>query len=356
MAKVTFQHKHSDFYEDVKKAVDNYFREANIKSTGNFQLYLKLIILSLAAVGLYVFLVFFNANVYAGLLASGLLGFTLACIGFNVMHDACHGSYSDKKWVNELLGLSLNAMGGNAFIWKQKHNIIHHTYTNIDGVDDDIAKMPFIRQCASQKHLGMHRYQHFYSVLLYSLASVLWVFVFDFLKYFSSKVQNTSFAKMSTKEHIIFWVSKVFYIGVYIALPVYMLGWPAWLAGFFTLHAVMGITLAMVFQLAHVVEVTHFEDAKDHDLKVPNEWAVHQVITTADFATGNKVVSWFLGGLNFQVEHHLFPRISHVHYPQVSRILKEYCEKYKVPYHQFPSVGSALASHFRFMKYLGQAA
>lgn len=355
MAKVSFQHRNTAFYDELKKSVETYFREQKIKSTGNFQLYIKLIVLLIAATGLYVFLVFFNTNIWAGLLGSGLLGFTLACIGFNVMHDACHGSYSSKKWVNELLGLSLNVMGGNAYIWKQKHNIIHHTYTNIDGIDDDIAKMPFIRQAPSQSRLFMHKYQHFYSVILYCLASVMWVFMFDFIKYFKSGVQKISFKKMDLKEHVIFWVSKVFYFVVYIAIPVYVVGWAYWLAGFITLHAVMGLTLAMVFQLAHVVEITDFEDGKTDDLKIENEWAIHQVLTTADFATDNKVVSWFLGGLNFQVEHHLFPKVSHVHYPGISKILKEHCEKYKIRYNTFPTMTEAVVSHFRFMKQLGQA-
>jgi len=355
MAKVSFQHRNTTFYDDLKVAVDGYFKERKIKSTGNYRLYTKLFVLITATVALYVFLVFFNTGVVMGLLGSGLLGFTLACIGFNVMHDACHGSYSDKKWINETLGLSLNVMGGNAFIWKQKHNIIHHTYTNIDGIDDDIAKMPFIRQCPTQSRLGMHRYQHFYSIFLYSLSSIMWVFMFDFLKYFKGKVQSTTIAKMDSKEHIIFWVSKLFYLVVYITLPIYMVGWQYWLVGFLTLHAVMGITLAMVFQLAHVVEITHFEEAKNENLKVENEWAVHQVITTANFATENKVVSWFLGGLNFQVEHHLFPKVSHVHYPQISKILKAHCEKYQIRYNNFSTMTEAIVSHFRFMKQLGRA-
>ena len=355
MAKVSFQHRNTSFYDDLKKSVEGYFREQKLQSTGNMQLYFKLLVLATAAIGLYVFLVFFNTSIAAGIFGSALMGFTLACIGFNVMHDACHGSYSNKKWVNETLGLSLNAMGGNAYIWKQKHNIIHHTYTNIDGIDDDIAKMPFIRQCPSQSRLGMHKYQHFYSVFLYSLASVMWVFMFDFIKYFKSGVQKMSFKKMDLKEHLIFWISKIFYFVVYIIIPVYMLGWTYWLVGFLTLHAVMGLTLAMVFQLAHVVEITDFEDGKTEHLKIENEWAVHQVLTTANFATDNKIVSWFLGGLNFQVEHHLFPRISHVHYPQISKILREHCQKYNVRYNSFPTMTQAVISHFRFMKQLGQA-
>jgi linoleoyl-CoA desaturase len=355
MAKVSFQHRNTTFYDDLKVAVDGYFKETKIKSTGNYRLYTKLLVLITATIALYVLLVFFNTGILLGILGSGLLGFTLACIGFNVMHDACHGSYSDKKWINETLGLSLNVMGGNAFIWKQKHNIIHHTYTNIDGIDDDIAKMPFIRQCPTQSRLGMHRYQHFYSIFLYSLSSIMWVFMFDFLKYFKGKVQSTTLPKMDSKEHIIFWVSKLFYLIVYITLPIYMVGWQYWLVGFLTLHAVMGITLAMVFQLAHVVEITHFEEAKNENLKVENEWAIHQVITTANFATENKVVSWFLGGLNFQVEHHLFPKVSHVHYPQISKILKAHCEKYQVRYNNFSTMTDAIVSHFRFMKQLGKA-
>ena len=355
MGKVTFNNQDSTFYNEVKLKVENYFKENNIQSTGNFKLYSKALILIPTAVGIYLSLLFMDLLPSIALCLSALLGFTLASIGFNIMHDACHGSYSSKKWINNVMGLSLNCLGGNAFIWKMKHNEIHHTFTNVDGIDDDIAKLPIIRQCESQKHMKLHKYQHFYSVLVYALSSFLWVFLMDFVKYFSKKVYTTPIRSIDNKEHFIFWISKVLYAVFYIAIPIYFVGTLPWFCGFMVMHAAKGLTLAIVFQLAHVVEQTHFVDATVSNQKIDHEWAIHQVKTTANFATKNKIVSWFVGGLNYQIEHHLFPRVSHVHYPAIASLVEDSCKKQGVEYVNYPTMTSAIVSHFRFMKYLGKA-
>ena len=354
MAKVTFNSRSSAFYNDLKKGIDKYFAEKGLKRTGNWKLYIKTIALGAAAIFLYVVLLKFNFPLFTGILLSGTLGFVLASIGFNVMHDACHGSYSEKKWLNNALGLSLNALGGNAFIWKFKHNIIHHTYTNVDGVDDDIAKSPIMRQCSTQKWVPAHRFQHFYVMLVYAISSFAWVFIMDFTKYFSKKVFTTPLQKMDRNEHFVFWLSKVLYMIFYIAIPVYFAGWAAWAVGFAAMHVVMGLTLALVFQLAHVVEHTEFELAGIEPKQIENEWAIHQVKSTANFAPKNLIISWFVGGLNYQVEHHLFPRVSHVHYPGISKIVEDTCERHNLPYNVYPSMSGAVVSHFRMMKALGK--
>jgi linoleoyl-CoA desaturase len=269
------------------------------------------------------------------------------------MHDACHGSYSSKKWVNDIFGLSLNALGGNAFIWKFKHNIIHHTYTNVDGIDDDIAKSPVLRHCPSQKWVPMLKYQFLYMFLLYSLSSILWVFLTDFVKYFSRKIIVTDM-KISVKEHIIFWASKLLYFVFYIIIPIALIGWQHWLVGYLIMNVTIGLTLSLVFQLAHVVEKTSFEVATEKPRVIESEWAVHEMMTTADFAPKNKMISWFVGGLNFQVVHHLFPRVSHIHYPALSKILQKECAKFNVPYHYYPTMTQAVVSHVRIMKQLGK--
>jgi linoleoyl-CoA desaturase len=354
MAKVTFNNKNNAFYSVLKSEVDKYFQQKKIKKTGNWKLYIKSGILIPSAIGLYLSLLLFPMPALLAVALCAILGFVLASVGFNVMHDACHGSFSSKKWVNETFGHTLNALGGNAFIWKFKHNIIHHTYTNVDGVDDDIAKSPLMRQCTTQKWMPAHRFQHIYVVLVYAISSFAWVFMMDFNKYFSRRIVSTPLQKMSTKEHVIFWLSKALYIFFYILVPVYFVGWGPWAIGFAVMHVALGFTLAIVFQLAHVVEHVEFEIAAADPKVIENEWAVHQVKTTANFAPRNKIVSWFVGGLNFQVEHHLFPRVSHVHYPALSRIVKSTCEKFNVPYHEFPTMISAVASHFRMMKFLGK--
>src|SRR6478735_4930164 len=219
--KITFNNKNSVFYTALKANVDQYFSENKVRKTGNWELYSKSLILIPGAIILYISLLTFSFPPIVAILLCALMGFVLASIGFNVMHDACHGSYSSKKWVNELMGLSLNALGGNAFIWKFKHNIIHHTYTNVDGVDDDIAKSPLMRQCNTQKWVPAHRFQHIYVVLVYAISSFAWVFMMDFTKYFKQKICSTPLQKMSVKEHFIFWLSKALYIFFYILVPVY---------------------------------------------------------------------------------------------------------------------------------------
>jgi linoleoyl-CoA desaturase len=176
----------------------------------------------------------------------------------------------------------------------------------------------------------------------------------DFNKYFKGKVYTTTLQKMDVKEHIIFWVSKLLYIIFYVAIPVWAVGVSAWAAGFAVMHLFMGFTLAIVFQLAHVVEETEFEAVGSEPVQIENEWAVHQVKTTADFAPDNKLISWFVGGLNFQVEHHLFPRISHVHYPALRKIVQQKCAEHNLTYHCNPTMSGAVASHFRMMKELGK--
>jgi linoleoyl-CoA desaturase len=207
--------------------------------------------------------------------------------------------------------------------------------------------------CESQERLKIHRYQHIYSVVLYAISTIAWVFFQDFQKYFNRKVINTPMKHFGTKEHFVFWISKILYVFVYVVVPIYFAGVLPWAIGFSVMHIVEGFTLAMVFQLAHVVEDTHFVDANHEAQKIEDEWAVHQVRTTADFATGNKIISWFAGGLNFQIEHHLFPKISHIHYPVISKFVRECCAQYNITYIHYPTLAAAAASHFRFLKFLG---
>jgi linoleoyl-CoA desaturase len=364
MTRISFSNKPNSFYTSLKASVDQYFRTTALRKTGNWRLYAKTGVLIPVAITLYISLLCFfrqpaaDASVLltiTGLLMSTILGFVLASIGFNVMHDACHGSYSSREWVNGLMGLSLNALGGNAFIWKFKHNIIHHTYTNVDGIDDDIAKSPIMRHCPTQKWMPAHRFQHIYMILAYALSSFLWVLALDFIKYFSRKIVNTPLQKMDAREHFIFWLSKVLYIAFYIAIPVYVTGWHNWALGFICMHLALGLTLAIVFQLAHVVEGTEFVHIHTGETrKLEEEWAIHQVKTTANFAPRNKIISWFVGGLNFQVEHHLFPRISHIHYPAINVIVKDTCREYGIEYHEFPTMRQAIRSHFQVMRELGK--
>lgn len=356
MLKFNFQRNQTTFFKELKEKIDHYFAESNLDPAGNGRLYLKGAIQLLAAALLYTILVFFTPVFWIAIPLCILFGLSLGIIGFNVMHEGGHNSFSRHPWINKASAYSLNMLGGITYFWKIKHNVNHHTFTNIDGMDSDIDAKPFMRMHAEQPRLWFHRFQHIYWVALYGISYIAWVFYEDFQKYFSGRHSaNSTPKKLDLKEHFIFWLTKLLYVGVYIIVPVIMVGWLPALIGFFIVTFVTGLSISVVFQLAHVVEDTQFHSPGDQGGASKQEWAIHQLQSTANFATGSRILHWLLGGLNFQIEHHLFPRISHVHYPQVSRLVKEACRKSNVTYIEYRSMFQALASHLMHLKRLGRA-
>ncbi len=355
MANITFKTQYSEFAVALREETQNYFKSNNISKTGNWKLYSKTAILFSIAVSCYGLLVFANLHWAINLLLCALLGIDMAAIGFNVMHDGAHGSYSKKQWVNDLMAYSLNLMGGSSFLWKMKHNVIHHNLTNIEGHDDDIDIRPLIRTNENQPKKWVHKYQHYYFIFLYSLTSVWWVYVRDFMKYFSGKIAGQPLKNMTVGEHFIFWISKLIYFFLFLAVPIYFVGLGPTMVGYFTMLAIQGIILAVVFQLAHVVEDTTFPMPDEATNKIENTVLMHQMETTANFCTKNKFMHWYTGGLNFQIEHHLFPKISHVHYDQLSKIVQDLCKKYNINYKEYPTFFKAVKSHVMHLKMVGRA-
>lgn len=342
------------FHAELKRRVNTYFEEKGISPTGNFLLYLKGGLFGLAFVSTYLWLVFFTPGIWLGIAGSLVLGGLIAAIGFNVMHDGAHGSFSKHKPVNLLAAFSLNILGGSSFMWNVKHNIIHHAYTNVDGVDDDIDIQPWMRMSSTQKKYMLHKYQHRYFWFLYALLYILWIFVLDYQKYFKQKIGTMPLKRMHVTDHLVFWVFKALHLVLFVVLPIILVGFVPWLVGFLIATLFAGFVLSIVFQLAHTVEHTHFPMPDVADNRLSDEWAIHQLKTTANFATRNKLVSFLVGGLNFQVEHHLFPKISHVHYPAISRIIRDTCREFNVPYIEYPRMRHALASHVSYLRQMGR--
>jgi len=355
MSKVKFNNSNNPFFKALKEKVDNYFVQNKLKSSGNKKLYFKAIILCASALTIYLALVFLTLPAWIAIALCILLGMNMALIGFNVMHDGAHASFSSNKWVNKVCGYSLNAMGGSTHFWKVTHNINHHTYTNIEGMDGDIELEPFMRLHETQSKYWFHRFQHFYWVFLYGFSYLAWILVNDFKRYFTGNIGiDGNSKKLNKKEHFIFWATKLSYFAFYLVLPMLLVGIVKAIIGFAIVTFICGLVISIVFQLAHIVEKTQFPKPNLTSNKIEEEWAVHQLHTTANFATKNKVVSWLLGGLNFQVEHHLFPRISHIHYPHLNELIKETCLEFKVAYTEYKSIFKALYSHLVHLKRLGR--
>src|SRR6476660_3293533 len=350
-----FSGTHHSLHAELKAKINEYFVQVGRSSTGNYQLFIKAVVLTLAFIAIYIHLVFLTPAVIWQVFESILLGGIVAAIGFNVMHDGGHGSFSKYKWVNNVAAFSLNLLGGSSFMWNVKHNVIHHAYTNIDGVDDDIDIQPWMRMSSTQPKLKMHKYQHFYFWFLYSMLYILWVFVLDYQKYFKRKIGHMPLKKMSAWDHIIFWGFKALYLFLFFLIPFYTVGVLPTIIGFLIFSVVAGFILSIVFQLAHTVEHTHFPVPHDESGKLDDEWAIHQLKTTANFAPKNKLISWLVGGLNYQIEHHLFPKISHVHYPAIRKIIKQACSEFNVPYTEYKKMSHAVISHVLFLKQMGRA-
>jgi linoleoyl-CoA desaturase len=284
------------------------------------------------------------------------MGFAGAGIGMSVMHDANHGAYSRKKNVNEWLGYSLNLMGGMVFNWKLQHNVLHHTYTNIHGMDDDIENKLVLRFSPHAEPKKFHRLQFIYVFFFYSILTLYWVVAKDIEQYF--KYRKNGVNRYSKRENRKYFVSmillKVTYIIYLVILPLWMQNYSAGLilGGFILMHLIKGLILGIVFQLAHSVEEAGFPLPNDVNV-IENEWAIHQMNTTVNFARNNKLLSWYVGGLNYQVEHHLFPNICHVHYPPISKIVEQTAKEFDVPYLCKENLKEAVSSHVRMLKRFG---
>ncbi len=282
------------------------------------------------------------------------MGLALACVGFSIQHDGGHGAYSNRPWISKLAAFALDAIGGSSYMWHHKHNVLHHTYPNIEQVDDDISQSPWLRLSTTDAYYPAHRYQHVYSWLLYALVTPKWIFVDDYRRIFTQRAgarrvpppRGWALAKL-------FLGKAVAYSWMFVT-PLVVFG-PSWgMLGIYGLiFWVWGLSLATTFQLAHCNDVAEFGVWPRKGESIPLGWAEQQLATTVNFSQGNRVLTWLLGGLNYQIEHHLFPKVCHLHYPAISSIVAEVCAERGVPYRVQPSMLDALRSHIAHLKRVG---
>lgn len=293
---------------------------------------------------------------WVALVLCAIMGMGMAGIGLSVMHDAIHGSYSNKRWINKLLGYSLNLVGGNALNWRIQHNIKHHTYTNIDDHDEDIAPKAMIRFSPNSDKKPAHKYQYIYAWFIYCLGSFFWVTFKDFIKFFTYKKEGLieKHAGSFWEEFAILLTSKIIYYGYIVALPIALTAYSGWqiFLGFIVLHLFCGLGLAVIFQPAHLMEEVQYP-GPDKKGQLQYSWTVHQLYTTINFANQNRILNWYAGGLNFQVEHHLFPNVCHIHYRNLAPIVQQTAQEFGLPYHVKPTFLSALAAHTEQLRLLG---
>ena len=361
MKAVKFNHvDKADFFRELNKRVNAYFKDNNISKFANTEMKVKTV---------FMFVLYFTPFILmlTGVVSTtwpvigmwAIMGLGMSGIGLSVMHDANHGAYSKKKWVNKILGFSSNFCGVSDMNWRIQHNVLHHSYTNIEGMDDDIAVGAIMRFAPTQKRRKLHKFQLYYAWFLYGFLTVNWFLLKDIknLKIYNDrdllKEENLTYGQALAQVIAL----KVGYLLLTLALPIYVVSvaWWVTLIGFFVMHFICGMILSLIFQPAHVLSETEFFE-KDENGAVENNWAVHQMKTTANFAPKSGWFGWFVGGLNYQVEHHLFRTICHVHYRKLSKIVRETAEEFEVPYYSHRTFYHALKSHFRLLHNLGTGA
>lgn len=357
MVQYTFSRKlDQDFSTTLRKRVNAYFKENGVERKANGVMVFKTIFIIALFLATYFTILFSGiTNLWLMFGLWGFMGLVITIIGTSVMHDGLHGSFSRKKSVNALVGASARILGVAPEIWQMQHNVLHHTYTNIEHADEDIEHRYVLRFSPFQPKKWFHRYQHIYALFFYGLSSLLWVVRKDFVKPFHFKKiglikTQKEFNRLYAK--IVAW--KLVYYFYYIAIPIILLPFPVWqtLLMFLFSHVIAGIAMTLIFQSAHVVPAANFVEQEEKEIQ--ENWSVHQLKTTANFASNNTFLTWLIGGLNHQVEHHLFPNICHVHYPQISRIVKKTAEEFSLPYHNQRTFGVAIMNHFKMLKALGR--
>jgi len=355
---ITFSTSSKNFVATLNSRVNHYFKSHNISRHANSEMVFKTIIMfSLYFLPYSLILSSVVTGTLGLLMLVVIMGFGLAGIGLSVMHDANHGAYSKKSWVNTLVGYSLNLIGANAFNWKMQHNVLHHSYTNIHDEDEDISPRGVLRLSPETKWKPMHRYQVVYAWFLYGLMTIVWMVCNDFVRII--RYQRNGMAKKQKanigREWLILISSKCVYVGYIFVLPLVLtsLSWVHLLIGIFIMQYIAGFMLAIIFQPAHVVEGTEYP-VPDLDRNMETNWAIHQLLTTTNFANNSKWFSWYIGGLNFQIEHHLFPNICHVHYPKIAHIVKDTALEFGIPYKTKKTFIDAMVGHARVLVALGQ--
>ncbi|MCE7055886.1 acyl-CoA desaturase [Algoriphagus sp. AGSA1] len=347
----------AEFSTTLHSRVNDYFRKNRKNKYGDSRMVYK---------SIFMLSVFFIPLVFicSGLVASAsflfglyiLSGLGMAGVGMGVMHDAIHGSYSKKPTINKYLGYSMNLIGANASVWRIQHNVLHHTYTNIDHGDDDINAPFFLRFSPNAKRYWIHRFQYLYIWFFYGLSTISWITTKDFVRAIRYKKMGFFKKEGEFRKQLVKIASwKALYYTYALIIPLMMVPLPAYIVvlAFLSMHFVTGICISLVFQTAHILSDTSFPQPDNKGL-IDNEWIAHQLATTSNYAPKSRLFSWLIGGLNFQVEHHLFPNICHIHYRRISKIVAETAREFKVPYLVKSTFLTALQDHVKMLRQLGR--
>ncbi len=343
------------FRRTLRTRVTQHFADNGGAPRGQWRLYVKAAVMLVCLAGAYGVLVFGAVSWWLALPLTALLGLALAGVGFNIQHDGGHGAFSERRWLNQLAAATLDLLGASSYVWARKHNSIHHSYTNVTGHDDDINVGFLGRLSPHQRRLRLHRLQHWYLWVLYAFLPIKWHLYDDFRDVVTGRIGQQRFPRPRGRDLLLFVGGKAVFAALAFGLPMLLHPWWLVFAFYGAASFVEGIVLSVVFQLAHCVEQAEFPLPRPETGRMESAWAEHQVQTTVDFAPRNRLLTWYVGGLNYQIEHHLFPQVCHVHYPALAPLIEQTCREFGLRYAVNPTLRAAVGSHFRWLRRMGRA-
>jgi linoleoyl-CoA desaturase len=348
-----------DFYNTTRKRVAEYFKEKGISKHANANMVFKTIaMLAIYFVPFSLLISGVVTNMWLLYLCWAVMGLGMAGIGLSIMHDANHGAYSKNRQINTIIGQVIWFVGGSSVNWKIQHNVLHHSFTNINHMDEDLETIPILRFSPHKKLMKIHKFQFIYAWFFYGLMTLMWATVKDFNQLTRYKRKDLIKTQKKTYNRLfaeLIIVKSIYYV-LFLVLPLLYapMAWWQVVIGFLVMHWIAGFILAAIFQPAHVTPDAEFPLPDDQG-NMENKWAIHQLMTTMNFAPGSRLFSWYVGGLNYQVEHHLFPNVCHIHYKRISKIVKDTAKEFNLPYYSNPTFLGALRAHNTLLKQLGRA-
>jgi linoleoyl-CoA desaturase len=354
---IKFKHNDDAFWQTLQFRVNSYFKDNGISPFYNTKMLVKIIVMLSLFIGPLCVILFAKLDNWINFILCFILGLSMAGIGLAISHQAVHNAIFKTKRMNRIFGLTFNMLGMSDYIWKIKHNVFHHTYTNVFVKDEALKEGDLIRMSEDAPLKKIHKYQHLYSFFIYAIFTIFWAFALDFEKLFRYKRDGSEInnKKHSWKEYLLFIVTKIYYISLVFILPYFVFHFSVLeiTIGFLTMHIIASLIVTHVLQVEHLIEETVHE-TPDTEGKINQSWAVVQLHGTSNFKTNNWLIEWYLGGSNYQIEHHLFPKICAIHYPEISKIIKETANEFELQYHLFDSFPQAIKAHYTFLKKLGQ--
>jgi len=345
----------SDFRREVTARVEVYLADNGLPTRDLAAMYRKTAIVVAWWLGSYLLILLTGLPWWGNALLWVSFGMAAAGVGFTVMHDANHSGYSNSTRLNDLMSWSGEIIGLSSFIWRQQHNVWHHTYTNISGLDEGLEADGTMRWSPYDEWRPIYKLQHIYWPVIYALSAASLVLVRNYKVYFTGTNGRTfRYPTMSRSDKLVFWTGRLINLAIYFLLPLIFLPWWQALIGVALGMLTAGLIMATVLQLAHVMATVEFPEPAGEPPYVAGEWAIHQVESTINFAPDNRLLNWYVGGLNYQIEHHLFPRMCHINYPKIAPIVKQACREFGVTYRVYPTFSEALTEHVSSLRWLGQ--